>query len=137
MINKLYNKYKEGFYVNAQRDLTNISQVARYIGRYLARPAIAEYRIIKYDRKKVTFWYENKNPKKKIEVTMDALDFIGKLVNHIHPKGFRVVRRYGLYSRRKNKLSIEIIKLYNFIKQGKIEELLKLIANKKKVLKRE
>lgn len=22
---------------------------------------------------------------------MDALDFIGKLVNHIHPKGFRVV----------------------------------------------
>ena len=137
MINKLYNKYKEGFYVNAQRDLTNISQVARYIGRYLVRPAIAEYRIIKYDRKKVTFWYENKNPKKKIEVTMDALDFIGKLVNHIHPKGFRVVRRYGLYSRRKNKLSIEIIKLYNFIKQGKIEELLKLIANKKKVLKRE
>ena len=65
MINKLYNKYKEGFYVPAQRDLTNISQVARYIGRYLVRPAIAEYRIIKYDRKKVTFWYENKNPKKK------------------------------------------------------------------------
>ncbi|WP_347028424.1 transposase [Intestinibacter bartlettii] len=31
----------------------------------MARPAIAEYRIIKYDRKKVTFWYENKNPKKK------------------------------------------------------------------------
>ena len=61
----MYNKYKEGFYVNAQRDLTNISQVARYIGRYLVRPAIAEYRIIKYDRKKVTFWYENKNPKKK------------------------------------------------------------------------
>lgn len=135
LINKLYSKYKEGFYVNAQRDLTNISQAARYIGRYLARPAIAEYRIIKYDRKKVTFWYENKNPKKKIELTMDALDFIGKLVNHIHPKGFRVVRRYGLYSRRKNKLSIEIIKLYNFMKQGKIEELLKRIANKKKSFK--
>ena len=97
----MYNKYKEGFYVNAQRDLTNISQVARYIGRYLVRPAIAEYRIIKYDRKKVTFWYENKNPKKKIEVTRDDLDFIGKLVNHIHLKGFRVARRYGLYSRKK------------------------------------
>ncbi|EDQ95366.1 hypothetical protein [Intestinibacter bartlettii] len=41
------------------------------------------------------------------------------------------------YIQGKNKLSIEIIKLYNFIKQGKIEELLKLIANKKKVLKRE
>ena len=41
------------------------------------------------------------------------------------------------YIQGKNKLSIEIIKLYNFIKQGKIEELLKRIANKKKVLKRE
>ena len=41
------------------------------------------------------------------------------------------------YIQGKNKLSIEIIKLYNFTKQGKIEELLKLIANKKKVLKRE
>ena len=55
---------------------------------------------------------------------MDALDFIGKLVNHIHPKGFRVVRRYGLYSRRKNKLSIEIVKLYNFMKQRNIFELI-------------
>ena len=63
---------------------------------------------------------KNKNPREKITVRMDALDFIGKLVNHIHPKGFRVVRRYGLYSRRKNKLSIEIVKLYNFIKQRNI-----------------
>ena len=51
---------------------------------------------------------------------MDALDFIDKLVNHIHSNGFRVVRRYGLYSRRKNKFSIEIVKLYNFIKQRNI-----------------
>ena len=90
----MYNKYKEGFYVNAQRDLTNISQVARYIGRYLVRPAIAEYRISDYDGKNVTFWHKNKNPREKITVKMGALDFIGKLVNHIHPKGFRVVRRY-------------------------------------------
>ena len=44
---------------------------------------------------------KNKNPREKITVKMGALDFIGKLVNHIHPKGFRVVRRYWLYSRRK------------------------------------
>ena len=58
--------------------------------------------------------------KKKIEVTRDDLDFIGKLVNHIHSNGFRVVRRYELYSRRQNKFSIEIVKLYNFIKQRNI-----------------
>ena len=41
------------------------------------------------------------------------------------------------YIQGKNKLSIEIIKLYNFIKQAKIEELLKLKAKNKKLLKRE
>ena len=91
LINRLYKKYNNGFYVNAQRDLTKIKEAAKYIGRYLSRPAIAEYRISEYDGKNVTFWYENKNPKEKVTVKMDALDFIGKLVNHIHPKGFRVV----------------------------------------------
>lgn len=98
----------------------------------MARPAIAEYRITKYDGKYVTFWYENKKPKKKIEVTMTAINFIGKLVNHIHPKGFRVVRRYGLYSRKKHKLSIEIIKLYNFIKQRDINEIINTVKNRNK-----
>lgn len=131
LINRLYKKYNNGFYVNAQRDLTKIKEAAKYIGRYLSRPAIAEYRISEYDGKNVTFWYENKNPKEKVTVKMDALEFIGKLVNHIHPKGFRVVRRYGLYSRRKNKLSIEIVKLYNFIKQRNIFELIQKQKNKK------
>lgn len=124
LINRLYKKYKDGFYVNAQRDLTNIKQASKYIGRYLARPAIAEYRITNYDGKNVTFWYENKQPKEKRIVTVDVLEFIGKITQHIHPKGFRVVRRYGLYSRSKNKLSIEIIKLYNFMKQRNINEII-------------
>lgn len=46
LINKLYKTYNEGFYVNVERDLTNIKKATKYIGRYLARPAIAEYRII-------------------------------------------------------------------------------------------
>ena len=56
--NLLYKKYNNGFYVNAQRDLTKIKEAAKYIGRYLSRPAIAEYRISGYDGKSVTFWYE-------------------------------------------------------------------------------
>ncbi len=105
MVNQLYKKYKEGFYVNAQRNLTNIKKAAKYIGRYLARPAIAEYRITGYDSKNITFWYENKNPKKKVTVTINVLEFIGKLTQHIHPKGFRVVRRYGLYAKKRINLA--------------------------------
>ena len=41
------------------------------------------------------------------------------------PKGFRMVRRYGVYSRTNNRLSKEIVHLYNFVKQRNINELLK------------
>ena len=48
LVNKLYKKYNEGFYVDAKRDLTNIKQATTYIGRYLARPAIVDYRVCSY-----------------------------------------------------------------------------------------
>lgn len=60
---------------------------------------------------------------------MNVLEFIGKITQHISPKEFKTVRRYGLYSRRKNKISKEIVHLYNFIKQMSIE---KLLRDKKK-----
>lgn len=56
----MYKKYKEEFYFNAERDLINVKNAAKYIGRYLARLAIDEYRISNYNGKTVTFWYENK-----------------------------------------------------------------------------
>ena len=98
LVNKLYKKYNEGFYVDAKRDLTNIKQATTYIGRYLARPAIVEYRVSRYNDKSVTFWYENKKTRKKITVIIDVLEFIGKLTQHIHQKGFRVIRRYGFFT---------------------------------------
>ena len=52
LINKLYEKYNNGFYVNTQRDLTKTKEEAKYIGRYLSRSAIAEYIISDYDGKK-------------------------------------------------------------------------------------
>lgn len=43
LINKLYKSYENRFYVNSERDLTNIKQVAKYTGRYLARLVITKY----------------------------------------------------------------------------------------------
>jgi len=125
LISVMYRMYPNGFYVNAKRALTNTKQAVKYIGRYLARAAIAEYRIEAYDGKKVTFWYEDHDDGEQIRVTLDVLEFIGKITQHIHSKGFKTVRRYGLYSRRRNKISREIIHLYRFIKQINIENLLK------------
>ncbi|MDR3596092.1 MAG: transposase [Clostridium sp.] len=49
LISYLYKKYPKGFYVNAKRKLDDTRQAVKYIGRYLARAAIAEYRILKYE----------------------------------------------------------------------------------------
>ena len=65
LINRLYKTYREGFYVNAERDLTNIKQASKCIGRYLARPAIAEYRITDYDGETVAFLIEIRDLKRK------------------------------------------------------------------------
>jgi hypothetical protein len=124
LISVLYRKYKDGFYVNADRAITDMRKATKYIGRYLARAAIAEYRIESYDGESVTFWYEDHDSGEHIKVTLDVLTFIGKLVQQIHKKGFKCVRRYGLYSRKKNALAKEIIHLYRFVKQLKISDIL-------------
>ncbi|WP_374121367.1 transposase [Paenibacillus sp. LHD-117] len=49
----MYSRYKHGFYVNAEQRMKDAGGAAKYIGRYLASPAIAEYRIVKYDYHKV------------------------------------------------------------------------------------
>ncbi len=125
LISSMYKRYPKGFYVNAKRKLKDTKQAIKYIGRYLARAAIAEYRIEKYDGEKVTFWYEDHDDGHKIRVTIGVLEFIGKITQHICPKGFKTVRRYGLYSRRKNKISKQIVHLYNFVKELSIDKFLK------------
>lgn len=125
LVSKLYKKYPKGFYVNAKRRLDDTKQAVKYIGRYLARAAIAEYRIIKYEKEIVTFWYADHDDGHKVIVSVGVLEFIGKITQHIMPKGLRTVRRYGVYARKKNKLSMQIVQLYNFMKQMTIETILK------------
>jgi hypothetical protein len=47
LINDLYRRYPVGFYVNAEQKMRDAKGAAKYIGRYLARPASAEYRVVK------------------------------------------------------------------------------------------
>ncbi len=128
LIRELYQKYPKGFYVNAESMLNNARGATRYIGRYLARPAMAEYRILNYDGHRVRFWYEDHKTKKRKELTLKVLDFIGRLIMHVPKKHFKMVRRYGLYSRDFNKRAKKIVSLWKYIKKRQ----LRLIIMKKK-----
>lgn len=102
-ISLCYQKYKNGFYVNSEKRINNIFKIAKYIGRYLARPAIAEYRITNITNSNVTFWYQKPDSNKKIYLTLSISQFIGRLLAHIPLEDFKMIRRYGLYSRRHKK----------------------------------
>ena len=49
--NKLYKEKVKGFYVHAKTEIKSAKIAAKYVGRYVGRPAIAESRILKYDGK--------------------------------------------------------------------------------------
>ena len=78
LVSKLYAVYQNGFYVYGDRKVKNEKAAIRYVGRYTGRPAIADSRIVSYDGKNVTFYYDDHKTKKRIEETLSAIDFIKK-----------------------------------------------------------
>lgn len=109
LIDDLFKRNDKGFYVNAEKKMTSARGAARYIGRYMARPALAEYKIISYDGRMVTFWYIDHKTGRKITETIEAKEFIKRLIDHIPLKGFKMVRHYGIYARRSKSISMKIL----------------------------
>jgi len=98
LINKLWLKYPKGLVANVSKG--NVpeacSGLAQYLAKYVASPPIAVRRIISYDGQFVTYWYNDHMTKSRKVETVDVDVFIGRMVQHIMPKGFQRVRYYGL-----------------------------------------
>jgi thiol-disulfide isomerase/thioredoxin len=131
LIDDLYQRYQKGFYVNAEQRMRDAKGAAKYIGRYLARPAIAEYRVVNYDGKNVQFWYKDHQTGKRVEETLPVYKFLFNLIQHISPKHFRMVGRFGLYSRRSYKKANQVLSLYAFMRTKQLSLLLERKKKKK------
>jgi hypothetical protein len=119
LIDQMFKNNAKGFYVNGESKMSSSRYAARYIGRYVARPALAEYKITGYDGKEVTYWYESHETGRREYKRVRAIDFIKELIDHIPPKGFKMVRNYGLYSRRTKAIAKEILeKCKKFIQRS-------------------
>jgi hypothetical protein len=101
-IDLLFKNNPEGFVINAEHRFEKGEgwNMARYIGRYVKHPPIAESRIIAFDGKQVTFWYKDSETKQRKTVIMEKFEFIRLLLSHIPEKNFKIVRYVGIYSRR-------------------------------------
>lgn len=80
-------------------------------------------RITNYDGSYVSYYYEQHEDGKRIDVTVHAYEFIKNLIKHIPDKNFKVVRYYEIYSK-EHKHSKKLIKLLNNA-QIKIKEILR------------
>jgi hypothetical protein len=98
--NKLYKEKDKGFYVHAKTEIKSAKTAAKYVGRYVGRPAIAESRILKYDGENVTYKYTRHEDNKVVIETVHVYEFIKKIIVHIPEKNFKMIRYFGLYSRR-------------------------------------
>lgn len=104
LVSKLYSKYKNGFYVYAEKKkFSSFKAGVEYVTRYCGRPAISENRILNYDGTNVTFCYNAHEDDSYHEVTVSAVDFIKILLRHLLPANFKSIRYFGFY-RKKHKL---------------------------------
>ena len=101
-IDLLFKNNPEGFVINGEHRFEKGEgwNMARYIGRYVKHPPIAESRITVFDEKHVTFWYKDSGTKQRKTVTLERFEFIRLLLSHIPEKNFKIVRYVGTYSRR-------------------------------------
>lgn len=97
----LKKEYKNGFYVHISKERTDLKQTAAYIGRYARRPPISELRIKDYTGDYITYEFKDYNNNgSKVLHTLKTLRFIERLVRHIPPHYFNVIRHYGLLANR-------------------------------------
>ncbi len=100
VVAEMRRRYPKGFVAHLQGNvLPRMRQLTRYLVKYVVSPPLALSRIVAYDREcgTVTYWYRDhlRQGKKTVE-TVSRESFIGRMVQHILPKGFQRIRYYGL-----------------------------------------
>jgi hypothetical protein len=117
LIEEVFNETKEiGFIVRAKKEKVRKTDIIGYLIKYVASPPIALYRITGYDGEYVQYWYREHPTDRQVYTKLSAFEFIAQLIQHIPPKGLKLVRHYGLYARNKFKKVKQIIdKLFKFV----------------------
>jgi hypothetical protein len=73
-------------------------KVLDYLARYVFRIAIVNSRLERFEDGHVTFRYRAGRTGIIQRCTLDAVDFLGRFLQHVLPQGFAKVRHYGLFS---------------------------------------
>jgi len=103
VVEEAYRRYPHGFCVYVRKDrISSRRGLARYIGRYVRHPAIANSRITTYNGEAVRFRWKDHDGNVHYKIML-VHDFISAIIQHVPEKNQKLVRYYGSYSRRKRR----------------------------------
>jgi len=97
-LGSMFKRYPGGFDCDCMPEEGPVERLIMYLCKYISSPPISIRRIEKYDGQNVTYRYED-HRKGEVHETIPATEFIGRMIQHVPPKGFRMVRYYGIYGR--------------------------------------
>ena len=89
--------WQQDWNVNCQAVPSAEASIA-YLAPYLFKVAISDHRILKVEDGRVSFSYKKTGSARLRTLTLDALEFIRRFIQHVLPTGFMKVRYYGFLS---------------------------------------
>jgi hypothetical protein len=88
--------FETDWVVYAKPAFGGASAVLRYLGRYTHRVAISNHRLLAFDGDHVTFqWKDYAHDDQRRTMTLSAMEFLRRFVQHILPRGFVRIRQSG------------------------------------------
>jgi hypothetical protein len=98
LVDTCWRRYPKGFVTNVHKGTVPAAfqSVARYVAKYVVSPPMAVRRIDRYDGERVTYHYRSHRTDRVERETVDVHTFIGRMVQHALPKGFKRIRYYGV-----------------------------------------
>ncbi|MGC1941168.1 MAG: IS91 family transposase, partial [Pseudolabrys sp.] len=90
------------WYVYGKRPFAGPEAVLTYLSRYTHRVAIANSRLIAFNKNTVSFKYKDyrvEGPDRYKVMTLATDEFIRRFLIHVLPKGFHRIRHYGLFAK--------------------------------------
>jgi hypothetical protein len=98
LVDTCYTRYREGCVPNVQKgDVpARYQSLATYLAKYVVSPPISLRRIDRYDGQRVTYHYRSHKSERVEQETVEVYTFIGRMVQHVFPKGFQRIRYYGV-----------------------------------------
>ena len=98
LVDTCFRQSPDGLVTNVQQGAVpaQAHSVARYVAKYVVSPPIAVRRIDRSDGARVTYHYRSHRTERMGHETIPVATFIGRMVQHTLPKGFKRIRYYGV-----------------------------------------